>query len=36
MKLRLVVEQDRETNRWAAYFPEPPGCASAGSGKHWL
>jgi predicted RNase H-like HicB family nuclease len=30
MKLRLVVEQDRETNRWAAYFPELPGCASAG------
>jgi predicted RNase H-like HicB family nuclease len=30
MKLRLVVEHDRETNRWAAYFPELPGCASAG------
>lgn len=30
MKLRLVVEQDSETNRWAAFFPELPGCASAG------
>ena len=30
MKLRLVIEHDRETNRWAAFFPELPGCASAG------
>lgn len=30
MKLRLVVEHDLETRRWAAYFPELPGCASAG------
>ena len=30
MKLRLVVEYDRETKRWAAFFPELPGCASAG------
>jgi predicted RNase H-like HicB family nuclease len=30
MKLRLVVEHDSETNRWAAFFPELPGCASAG------
>ena len=30
MKLRLVVEHDVETNRWAAFFPELPGCASAG------
>ncbi len=30
MKLRLVVEFDSETRRWAAFFPELPGCASAG------
>src|SRR5207237_9618797 len=30
MKLRLVVERDPETKRWAAFFPELPGCASAG------
>jgi predicted RNase H-like HicB family nuclease len=30
MKLRLVVEPDPETMRWAAFFPELPGCASAG------
>ena len=30
MKLRLVVEKDPETKRWAAFFPELPGCASAG------
>ncbi len=30
MKLRLVVEHDPATNRWAAFFPELPGCASAG------
>ncbi|MGA2051761.1 MAG: type II toxin-antitoxin system HicB family antitoxin [Opitutales bacterium] len=30
MKLRLVVEHDNKINRWAAYFPELPGCASAG------
>ena len=30
MKLRLVVERDDETERWAAFFPELPGCASAG------
>jgi predicted RNase H-like HicB family nuclease len=30
MKLRLVVEHDPEAKRWAAYFPELPGCASAG------
>ncbi len=30
MKLRLVVEHDLETKRWAAFFPELPGCASAG------
>src|SRR6266516_5579196 len=30
MKLRLVVEYDPEIKRWAAFFPELPGCASAG------
>ena len=30
MKLRLVVEHDSESKRWAAFFPELPGCASAG------
>ena len=30
MKLRLVLEHDSETKRWAAFFPELPGCASAG------
>jgi predicted RNase H-like HicB family nuclease len=30
MKFRLVVEQDRETGRWSAVFPEIPGCATAG------
>ena len=30
MKLRLVVEYDPEIKRWAASFPELPGCASAG------
>jgi predicted RNase H-like HicB family nuclease len=30
MKLRLVVEFDADTQRWAAFFPELPGCASAG------
>ena len=30
VKLRLVVEHDPQTKRWAAFFPELPGCASAG------
>ncbi len=30
MNLRLVVEHDPESKRWAAFFPELPGCASAG------
>ncbi len=30
MKLRLLVELDKETNRWFAVFPELPGCATAG------
>lgn len=33
MKLRLVVEHDPQTNRWAAFFPELPGCASAGDSE---
>jgi predicted RNase H-like HicB family nuclease len=30
MKLRLIVEHDPATKRWSAFFPELPGCASAG------
>lgn len=30
MKLRLLIEQDAETKRWSAVFPEIPGCATAG------
>ena len=30
MKLRVIVEFDRDANRWSAVFPELPGCASAG------
>ena len=33
MKLRLVVEHDSESKRWAAFFPELPGCASAGDSE---
>jgi predicted RNase H-like HicB family nuclease len=33
MKLRLVLEHDSDTNRWAAFFPELPGCASAGDSE---
>ena len=33
MKLRLVVEHDPETKRWAAFFPELPGCAGDGPTK---
>ncbi len=33
MKLRLVVERDTSTGRWASYFPEIPGCASAGDSE---
>jgi len=29
VKLRLIVEQCSETQRWSAVFPELPGCASA-------
>ena len=30
MKLRLVLERDPTTKRWSAFFPELPGCATAG------
>ena len=30
MKLRAVVEYDTETESYAVYCPELPGCASAG------
>jgi predicted RNase H-like HicB family nuclease len=30
MKFRVVVEQDPQTGRFSAVFPELPGCASAG------
>jgi predicted RNase H-like HicB family nuclease len=30
MKLRLVIERESETKRWAAFLPELPGCVSAG------
>jgi len=30
MKWRVVVEYDPETESYAAYCPELPGCASAG------
>ena len=30
MRLCLVVQYDSEAKRWAAFFPELPGCASAG------
>jgi predicted RNase H-like HicB family nuclease len=30
MKFRIVVEYDPETNSYAAYCPELPGCCSAG------
>jgi predicted RNase H-like HicB family nuclease len=33
MKLRLVVEFDPKAKRWAAFFPELPGCASAGDSE---
>lgn len=33
MKLRLFVEQDPETGRWSAVFPELPGCATAGDSE---
>jgi predicted RNase H-like HicB family nuclease len=30
MKFRIVLEYDSETNSYAAYCPELPGCCSAG------
>ena len=33
MKLRLVIEHDSATGRWSAFFPELPGCASAGDAE---
>ncbi len=30
MTFRLIVEHDLEAGRWSAYYPELPGCASAG------
>lgn len=30
MKFRVVIEYDQETESYAAYCPELPGCASAG------
>jgi predicted RNase H-like HicB family nuclease len=31
MKWRVILEPDAETGDWAAWCPELPGCASAGS-----
>ncbi len=31
MKWRVVLERDEETGDWAAWCPELPGCASAGT-----
>jgi predicted RNase H-like HicB family nuclease len=33
MKLRVIVEFDPAAKRWAAVFPELPGCATAGDTK---
>ena len=33
MKLRVVVEYDKETDSYAVYCPELPGCASAGDSE---
>ena len=30
MKIRVIIEYDEETDSFAAYCPELPGCASAG------
>ncbi|GAA6621284.1 type II toxin-antitoxin system HicB family antitoxin [Scytonema sp. NUACC26] len=30
MKWRVILKQDPETNDWAAWCPELPGCTSAG------
>ena len=31
MNWRIILEQDPETGDWAAWCPELPGCASAGT-----
>jgi predicted RNase H-like HicB family nuclease len=31
MKWRVVLEPDLETNEWAIWCPELPGCVSAGA-----
>ena len=31
MKWRVVLEQDPDTGDWAAWCPQLPGCASAGT-----
>ena len=33
MKLRLVVDFDVEAQRWAAFFPELPGCGAEGANE---
>lgn len=33
MKWRVVLEHDPETNDWAVWCPELPGCSSAGTSK---
>jgi predicted RNase H-like HicB family nuclease len=33
MKLRVVLEFDRESSSWSAVCPELPGCASAGDSE---
>lgn len=33
MKLRAVIEYDAETQSYAVYCPELPGCASAGESE---
>lgn len=30
MKLRVIIEYDKQTESYAAYCPELPGCASCG------
>jgi len=33
MKWRVILEKDSETNDWAAWCPELPGCCSAGDSE---
>jgi len=33
MNLRLILEHDTNCNRWSAFFPELPGCTSAGDSE---